>query len=240
MQCHDSTAAGRWGKTVWNALLVLLGLAATGLPDGRAQMYYSGGFTPRRGQAGQNPSPQTPTPAAPKTPPSYFPDNDVAYPSYYLGESKGPLLPPGLLPYNFLPSSLPWNQAGFKDYNELPQLPQDSSVGEPQKYSLTATPLPSPGGERPVTAVLIAHLPEHAVFWVEGIRTRSTGRTRYFQSPPLRPGQKYNYHVRAAWIEDGRWVSQTCLVPVETGLIQAIYLRPTSQSPAKTARKSSL
>ena len=67
------------------------------------------------------------------------------------------------------------------------------------------------------------------MFWVEGIRTRSTGRTRYFQSPPLLPGRKYNYRIRAAWIEDGHWVSQTRMVPVEAGTIQAIYLRPVSR-----------
>jgi uncharacterized protein (TIGR03000 family) len=80
-----------------------------------------------------------------------------------------------------------------------------------------------------VIAGLIARLPEHAAFWVEGTRTRSIGRTRFFQSPPLVPGRKYNYRVTAAWIEDGSWVSQTRVVSVQAGLIQAIYLRSARQ-----------
>jgi uncharacterized protein (TIGR03000 family) len=229
MRHHDATAAGRWRKFVLGGSLVLLGLAAGGLPDSHAQMYYSGGFTPRRQYLSdktppQESSPKTPAPTAPKTPSAYSPDNDLAYPSYYLGGAKPPPSPP---PYNILSSSLPWNQAGFEDYTELPQMPRDASIGEAKKYSLVTTLLPPPpGAERPATAVLIVHLPEHAVFWVEGTQTRSTGRTRYFQSPPLVPGQKYNYRVRAAWIEDGRWVSQTRRVAVEAGHIQAVYLRP--------------
>lgn len=74
-------------------------------------------------------------------------------------------------------------------------------------------------------AILIAHLPEHAALWVEGTRTRSRGRTRYFQSPPLQPGRKYNYKLRVVWIEDGHWVGQTREVPVQAGIIEAIYIR---------------
>jgi uncharacterized protein (TIGR03000 family) len=234
MQRHKRTMARDGRKFVWSSSLVLLGLAMTGLPESRAQMHYSGGFTPTRHPRQQiTPSspPQTTTPAAPKTPRDYFPDSDLSYPSYYSAEEpKRPLAPPApLLPYSIAPSSLPWNQAGFEDYNESPQLPRDASVGEAKKYSLVATSLPPPATERSLTAVLIAHLPSHAVFWVEGIRTRSTGRTRYFQSPPLLPGRKYNYRIRAAWIEDGHWVSQTRMVPVEAGTIQAIYLRPVSR-----------
>jgi len=92
-------------------------------------------------------------------------------------------------------------------------------------------------GERPF-AVLIAHLPDRAVFWVEETRTRSTGRTRYFQSPPLRSDRKYTYRVRAAWIEDGRWVSQARLVNVEAGLIQTIYLRSAPSASARAVMKS--
>jgi uncharacterized protein (TIGR03000 family) len=242
MRYHEATTAGRWRKIILDGSLVLLGLTAAGLPDSHAQMSYSGGFIPKRRNPPEKttPQPSASQPAAPKTPPAYSPDNDLAYPSSYLGGPKTPLPPTAsLLPYNILPSSLPWNQADFEDYNELPLTPRDSSIGEAKKYSLSATLLPPPPvTERSVTAVLIAHLPEHAALWVQGIRTRSIGRTRYFQSPQLIPGRKYNYRVRAAWIEDGRWVSQTLMVPVEAGLLQAVYLQPTLPLPAKAAMNS--
>jgi uncharacterized protein (TIGR03000 family) len=85
-------------------------------------------------------------------------------------------------------------------------------------------------GWDPFVAVLIAQLPEEAVLWVEGRRTTSAGWMRYFRSPPLRPGRKYSYLVRVAWIEDGCWVSQTRKLPVRAGRIQAVYLRPRSDS----------
>ena len=43
--------------------------------------------------------------------------------------------------------------------------------------------------------------------------------------------------VRAAWIEDGQIVSQTRIVPVQAGLIQAIYLRPSLASVSSARRK---
>jgi len=115
---------------------------------------------------------------------------------------------------------------GFKGYEDSPEVPQDSSFFSPRKYSLEATSLPPErSAAKSEFAVLIAHLPEHAQFWVEGRLTRVGAQTRYFRSPPLLPNKKYSYTVRTAWIEDGRWVSQTQKVPVRAGLTQAIYLQ---------------
>jgi uncharacterized protein (TIGR03000 family) len=242
MRHHDATMAGRWRKRVLAECLVLSVLAVVGLPESHAQMRYSGGFIPTRRNPPQFPTPQPSDSktTAPKTPPSYFPDNDAAYPSFYPGgQARRPLPAAGQAPYRVLPADLPWNRADFEDYNEPPTLPRDASVIQPKKYLLTAMPLlPAPAAEPFENAILIAHLPEHAVLWVEGTRTRSMGRTRYFQSPPLLPGRKYNYRVSAAWIEDGRWVSQTRMVLVQAGLIQAIYLRPAPVIPAEAAMNS--
>ncbi len=97
---------------------------------------------------------------------------------------------------------------------------------------------PASAAERVENAGLIAHLPEHAVLWVQGIRTRSMGRTRYFLSPPLLPGRMYNYRVSVAWIEDGHWVSQTRVVPVQAGLIQGLYLPPAPMIIEKAAMRA--
>lgn len=226
MRHHNATQAPRWLKMVLPRLLTLSVLTVAGLPESQAQMSYSGGFTPRRhprDRSAPQPSasPAT-TPAARKTPPAYFPDNDTVYPSYYPGSQPGRPLQPSVLP-----TDLPWNRADFQDYNEPLAIPRDTTLGQPKRYVLALAPLaPTDVADRLENALLIARLPEHAVLWVEGTRTRSLGRTRYFQSPPLLPSRKYAYRVSAAWIEDGRWVSRTRVIPVQAGLIQAIYLRP--------------
>jgi uncharacterized protein (TIGR03000 family) len=242
MRYHSKTMARRWLKKVLTGFMLLSGLAVVGLPNSYAQMRYSGGFRPTHQRPPQvsltQPSDST---TAPQMPSSFFPDNDAAYPSYYLGSApKRPLSSPsGAWPYSVLATDMPWNRADFEDYNEPLLIPRDSAVQKPQKYILSVTRLPPASAADSVEyAGLIAHVPEHAALWVQGTQTRSMGRTRYFLSPPLLPGRMYNYRVTVAWIEDGHWVSQTRMIPVEAGLIQAIYLRPAPNSPVKAASYS--
>jgi uncharacterized protein (TIGR03000 family) len=61
---------------------------------------------------------------------------------------------------------------------------------------------------------------------VEGIPAHSTGRTRYFESPPLPFERKFSYTVRAAWIEDDQWVSQLRKVPVQAGRHGLLFTLP--------------
>lgn len=242
MRHLNAIRARRWRKVGLGGFLLLWGLVGMCLPACLEQARSSGGHILTQRQAAQKPaSPAAAAPkAAPATPSSFSPDNDIAYPSYNPGAGlTRPLpFPAALPPYGVSPFVLPWNRPGFEEYNELPRMPPFALV-EARKYSLAATLLPPPPvAERPTTAVLIAHLPEHAAFWVEGTRTRSLGRTRYFQSPPLLPGREYVYTVRAAWVEDGRWVSRSRKVPVRAGTIQAIYLQLASlPSPARSVRE---
>jgi uncharacterized protein (TIGR03000 family) len=39
--------------------------------------------------------------------------------------------------------------------------------------------------------------------WFGGVKTKQTGKEREFVTPPLEPGQKYKYQVRAVWSEKG-------------------------------------
>ena len=50
--------------------------------------------------------------------------------------------------------------------------------------------------------------------WFEGAQTAETGPERFFVSPPLTPGQRYTYEVRARWVEGGRPVEEDRTVSV--------------------------
>jgi uncharacterized protein (TIGR03000 family) len=57
--------------------------------------------------------------------------------------------------------------------------------------------IPAPPSELPV--VLIIRVPAEALVDIEGVRTRSTGEVRRFQSPPLPVDQSFIYSVKATW-----------------------------------------
>jgi uncharacterized protein (TIGR03000 family) len=52
-------------------------------------------------------------------------------------------------------------------------------------------------------------VPPEAEVWFEGQKTTQKGLVRYFESPPVAPGLKYAYHIRARWTRDGREVDET-------------------------------
>jgi uncharacterized protein (TIGR03000 family) len=231
MQAYDAATRKLWWRKAVIGTWVVLALAAIGLPNSQAQMRYSGGFV----QYHRHPPPDTlkaapPSSSTTTSPPSYFPDND----SYYPGAETGRSVPPsaGTLPFG-VSAVLPWNQAGFAEYAPL-SAPPESSFSASKAYTLKATPLlGEPPAGKAETAMLIVHLPEEAMLWVEGRSIALRGQTNYFSSPPLNPGKRYIYTVRAAWLEKGRWVSRTREVPVAAGLIQALYLLPSPALPGK-------
>lgn len=66
-------------------------------------------------------------------------------------------------------------------------------------------------------AHLTIRVPADAQVWIDNTPTTSTGPVRKFDSPPLTPGTRYNYEIRAQWTENGRAVTQTQQVPVHAG-----------------------
>ena len=44
-------------------------------------------------------------------------------------------------------------------------------------------------------------VPADAEVWLDGVRTRQTGESRLFVSPPLTVGKEYSYEVRVTWKE---------------------------------------
>jgi uncharacterized protein (TIGR03000 family) len=55
-------------------------------------------------------------------------------------------------------------------------------------------------------ARVVVRVPEDAQLEFGGVAVGQTGRVRKFTSPPLTPGRRYRYEVRATWTEGGRTV----------------------------------
>jgi uncharacterized protein (TIGR03000 family) len=60
-------------------------------------------------------------------------------------------------------------------------------------------------------------VPASAEIWVNGVKTKQTGESRYFFSPPLTPGKKYSYQMRLRWIKDGKPVEEMQRIFVQAG-----------------------
>src|SRR6516162_9024399 len=62
---------------------------------------------------------------------------------------------------------------------------------------------------------LTVHVPAGAEIWVEGEKTKQTGSSRLFYSPPIVPGKNYVYEIRAMWTAaDGKVVDRARKVKV--------------------------
>lgn len=57
---------------------------------------------------------------------------------------------------------------------------------------------------QPLTSSVQVKVPNaEAEVWFGNTKTKQTGLVREFSTPPLEPGQKYNYQIRATWMEQG-------------------------------------
>jgi uncharacterized protein (TIGR03000 family) len=63
-------------------------------------------------------------------------------------------------------------------------------------------------------ARLTVRVPPGAQVWFDGSETTSRGPVREYQSPPLTPGSRYVYEIRARWNDNGQETTQTQKVEV--------------------------
>ena len=67
-------------------------------------------------------------------------------------------------------------------------------------------------------AHIIIRVPADAELWFNGTKvTGEEGTVRKFTSPPLTPGQRYSYEVRAQWQKNGQTITTTREVSVKAG-----------------------
>ena len=106
-----------------------------------------------------------------------------------------------------------------------------------QEYQAYAQAAPDRGARPPApidsTAHVTVRVPADAQVWIEGTKTTSTGAMRQFQSPPLTPGSRYTYDIKASWNESGREMTQTQHVQVTAGARTNVTFPTTAQTAAK-------
>ncbi len=62
------------------------------------------------------------------------------------------------------------------------------------------------------------HVPlDNAIVFINDQVTRQNGQVRFFASPPLKPGERYQYTVRAVWAIDGQRNDKTMVVEGKSG-----------------------
>jgi uncharacterized protein (TIGR03000 family) len=107
----------------------------------------------------------------------------------------------------------------------------------PRSYTVQVTILPYKHEyEQRDTALVVAHVPEDALVYIDDQPTRQRGMLRQFVSPPLDPKSNYAYTVRVVWPEDGEWVSQMHRFPVKAGGVHCVdVVRADSEQLVKDA-----
>jgi uncharacterized protein (TIGR03000 family) len=75
-------------------------------------------------------------------------------------------------------------------------------------------------------AYLRIRLPAGAELLVDGTRTKQHGAERLFESPPLPPGKRFIYNLKATWKDGGKEVVREQVVRVEAGKETLIDFRP--------------
>jgi uncharacterized protein (TIGR03000 family) len=96
-------------------------------------------------------------------------------------------------------------------YETYPYFDDSSPVGPTEGVSTTFQAQPD------ISAHIIVRLPADARIWFDDSAMTAKGPVRQFDSPPLVPGSRYSYNVRAQWEENGHKVTQTQQVPVSAG-----------------------
>jgi uncharacterized protein (TIGR03000 family) len=136
---------------------------------------------------------------------SYYPYSYDSYP--YYGYSSG--YSGGSSAYNPGYSSL--------YYQSVPSYYDGAMSGgwAPGGYQATGAPaIPAPAGD---VARLTVTVPADARVWIDDVLRTPTGSVREFCSPPLDPGSRYTYTIRARWDDNGCEVTQKQQVVLTPG-----------------------
>lgn len=129
--------------------------------------------------------------------------------------------------YNGFPAWYYWNDYAYN--------PGPGYVSTPDGNYAAMDQAPQPPSDMPKlddNAVLIGvRVPESATIWFDGEKTTQTGTFREFMSPPLEPGQKFTYEIKAVWVDNGQEMSRMRKIDVFAGdRMMVNFLAPVKSS----------
>lgn len=130
------------------------------------------------------------------------------YPGYYR-DGFGITINPGYRSSYYSDPYYYGSDYGSGYYNSSPYI-YGGSYSPPAYESASAEPMGSLKAE--------VHVPRpDAKVVFDGVVSRDTGETRYFETSYLQPGRTYNFNVEASWMEGGREVKQRRTVSGQAG-----------------------
>lgn len=91
-------------------------------------------------------------------------------------------------------------------------------------------------GQAPTPARIVVKLPADAELYVDDVRFTRTGATRTIETPPLEPGERYSYTLRAVAERGGRTVSASKKIAFRAGETTRVdfgELRPAGEKAVK-------
>jgi uncharacterized protein (TIGR03000 family) len=179
----------------------------------------------------------------PYNPNSLYPNADQNGTAYYPGTSVNSPLGSYASPYGVnYPNT-------YGSYNVLPttvtQQFQANWMLNPDLVPTTSTTANYPPASavrsdartrRGDVADIDVQVPAAAELWFEGVRTKQTGALRRFTTPPLTPGERYAYQVRATWRENGQTVTRNRTIPVRAGEWLKVDLKTAGPGPTPSVQ----
>jgi uncharacterized protein (TIGR03000 family) len=117
--------------------------------------------------------------------------------------------------YNYPYYSYPY----YSNYSYEPSVTYaDPGIPSTSYYSPPPSADQSSPDNHPNAVNLEIRLPENAELWIQGVKMTQPGAVRHFYSDPIASGQKYNYELRAKWMDaNGKVVDRTRKLSVQAG-----------------------
>jgi uncharacterized protein (TIGR03000 family) len=100
--------------------------------------------------------------------------------------------------------------------------PTGTDQDRPRQETSTAAP-----------ATIVVSLPADAKLTVDDSPTRSTTSRRVFISPPLEPGKKFHYTLKAEVMRNGKPVTETLQIDVRAGQLTQVDMNLPSERVAR-------
>ena len=113
--------------------------------------------------------------------------------------------------------------------NLLPMPAEEGAVASSEMEGRRAFYPPENGRMRQRTVLLEVRVPPDAEIWIEGAKTTQKGAVRQFISPPLQSDRKFEYDIKAKWMENGNERELTKKVEVRPGRVVRVDLTKPSE-----------